>query len=195
MREVLERYAAAFRVIRAPIFLGVLPIVVLVWAFAVAVNNGDVAVDFHHELYPQANLLLDWENPYPPLDADLSDGTNTIWPIAAAALVAPLAPLPTGLADGVMTALVIASFAAALLVMGVRDWRVFGAVDLVARDLQCDPDGEPHAAALPAGGVGLALPGPALDRGPRARRRTRAEVLPLATRGLAASRCGAGSRR
>jgi hypothetical protein len=91
------------------------------------VRGDDVAVDFHHELYPQANLLLDWDNPYPPPDADLSDGTNHIWPIAAAALVSPLAPLPSGVADGVMTALVIASFLAALLVMGVRDYRVFGA--------------------------------------------------------------------
>jgi hypothetical protein len=128
VRAALDRYVAAFRVIRAPIFLGALPIVILIWALVLMVSGDDLAVDFHHELYPQANLLLDWQDPYPPPDAELSDGTNTIWPTAAAALVAPLALLPAGLADGVMTALVIASFAGALLVMGVRDWRVFGAV-------------------------------------------------------------------
>ena len=127
MREILDRYVAAFRVIRAPVFLGVVPVFILVWALVLMIQGDDVAVDFHHELYPQANLLLDGENPYPPPDSDLSDGTNFIWPTAAAALVAPLAPLPSGVADGVMTAIVIACFLAALLVMNVRDWRVFGA--------------------------------------------------------------------
>ena len=130
LREILARYVAAFRVIRAPVFLGFVPVFVLVWALVLMIQGDDVAVDFHHELYPQANLLLDGENPYPPPDSDLSDGTNSIWPTAAAALVAPLALLPSGVADGVMTALVIACFLAALLVMGVRDWRVFGAAVL-----------------------------------------------------------------
>jgi Glycosyltransferase family 87 len=130
VRAVLDRYVAAFRVIRDPVFLGALPVVILTWALVLMVTGDDVAVDFHHELYPQAELLLDWENPYPAPDADLSDGRNPIWPVAATALVAPLALLPAGVADGLMTALVIASFAGALLVMGVRDWRVFGAVAL-----------------------------------------------------------------
>jgi hypothetical protein len=127
MRDVLDRYVAAFRVIRAPVFLGVVPAFILVWALVLMIQGDDVAVDFHHELYPQANLLLDGENPYPSPDSDLSDGTNFIWPISAAAIAAPLALLPAGVADGVMTALVIACFLAALFVMGVRDWRVFGA--------------------------------------------------------------------
>jgi hypothetical protein len=131
MRNVLRRYVVAFRRIGPPIFLGLLPAVLLVWVLVLeVVGDNSFAVDFHHELYPQANLVLDGENPYPPPDADLSDGTNTIWPIAAVALVAPLAPLPAGAADSLMTAVVIASFAGALLVMGVRDWRVFGAVVL-----------------------------------------------------------------
>jgi hypothetical protein len=131
VRERLQPYMLAWRRIGPPIFLGVLPAAVLVLALVVAATGDDsLAVDFHHELYPQANLVLDGEDPYPPPDADLSDGTNTIWPIAAVALVAPLAPLPAGAADALMTALVIASLAAALLVVGVRDWRIFGAVAL-----------------------------------------------------------------
>jgi Glycosyltransferase family 87 len=130
LREILARYVAAFRVIRAPVFLGFVPVFVLVWALVLMIQGDDVAVDFHHELYPHANLLLEWENPYPPPDSDLSDGTNHIWPIAAAALAAPLALLPAGVADGLMTVVVIVCFFAALLVMGVRDWRVFGAAAL-----------------------------------------------------------------
>jgi hypothetical protein len=130
MDAVLARYVAAFRVIGPPIFLAILPVATLVWALVLMVQGDDVAVDFHHELYPQANLLLDWENPYPPSDADLSDGTNFIWPTAAAAVAAPLALLPAEVADFAATAIVVACFAAALLVMGVRDWRVFGATAL-----------------------------------------------------------------
>lgn len=130
MRSILERYAAAFRKIGAPVFLGVLPVVVLVWALVLEAHGGDVAVDFHHELYPEAKLILDGVDPYPPVDADLSYGTNTIWPVAAAVVVAPLTVLPAGAADWAMTAIVLACFAGALLVMGVRDWRIFGATAL-----------------------------------------------------------------
>ena len=130
MRPILARYAAAFRKIGPPIFLGLLPVVVLVWALVLEAHGGDVAVDFHHELYPEAKLILDGVDPYPPVDADLSDGTNTIWPVAAAVLVAPFAVLPSAAADWAMTFFVIATFVAALAVMGVRDWRVFGATAL-----------------------------------------------------------------
>src|SRR5262249_45290994 len=40
--------------------------------------------------------------------------------------VFPLALLPRGAADGVMTALMVLSLVATLLVLGVRDWRVVG---------------------------------------------------------------------
>ena len=84
--------AAAVRVGSVATF-GVLPIVVAVWMFVVA-HPGSLAVDFHHELYPEAQLVLDGENPFPPEGADLSGGRNFIWPPLVALLVAPLTALP-----------------------------------------------------------------------------------------------------
>jgi hypothetical protein len=127
---VTQRYAAAFRKVAPPIFLGALPVILVVWALALAARNDNVAVDFHHELYPQAQLVLDGANPYPSSDAEITDTSNAAWPVAAALLVAPLTVLPAAGADWVMTFLLIAAFAAALLIIGVRDWRVFGATFL-----------------------------------------------------------------
>ncbi len=123
-------YRLAFARIAPPVFLGFLPAFVLVWALVVAARDHSLAVDFHHELYPELKQVLDGTNPYPSPDADLSDGTNTIWPIAAILPLAPLAPLPPAAADWVMTLLVIAALGGALKAMGVSDWRVYGCVAL-----------------------------------------------------------------
>lgn len=120
-------FRLAFERLVPPVFLGALPLGLLVWVVIAARRDDLLAVDFHHELYPQSAIVLEGTNPYPPVDADLSGGKNPIWPIAAALLVAPLTALPADAADWVMTALVIGSFVGALLVTGVRDWRVFGA--------------------------------------------------------------------
>ena len=128
----VEGYRLAFRRLAAPAFLCVLPLVVLGLTLALAVRQGDFAVDFHNELYPQAKLVLHGTDPYPPPGSDLSSGANSIWPVAALVPVFPLVPLPPGAADGVWTALVIVSLLATLLVLGVRDWRVVGVTFLWA---------------------------------------------------------------
>ena len=76
-----------------------LPVVVAVAMFAVASTSGSLAADFHNELYPEARLLLDWENPFPGPDHPLGDGKNLIWPPLAAFLVSPLSFLSPGAAD------------------------------------------------------------------------------------------------
>jgi hypothetical protein len=90
---------------------------------------GPISGDFHHELYPEAKLLLRGENPFPANDAVVG-GANFVWPPVAAFLVSPLTALPPGAADIVMVAIGLACFALALWLVGVRDWRVFGAVAL-----------------------------------------------------------------
>ena len=122
----IEGYRLAFRRLAAPAFLGVLLLVVLGLTLALAVRQGDLAVDFHNELYPQAKLVLHGTSPYPPPGSDLSSGANAIWPVAALVPVFPLTLLSRGAADGAWTALVIVSLLATLLVLGVRDWRVVG---------------------------------------------------------------------
>jgi hypothetical protein len=110
--------------------LGVVPIVVLVVGAIEAVRLNSVGVDFRGELYPEAKLLLHGHDPFPASDADLSGGVNRIFPIPAAALVGPLTLLPVAAATVVFTVLLLAAFGGTLWLLGVRDWRVYGAVAL-----------------------------------------------------------------
>ena len=65
---------------------------VLILASTALARHGEFGVDFRHELYPEAKLLVHGENPFPPPDTDLSPGANRIFPVPAAALVALHAP-------------------------------------------------------------------------------------------------------
>lgn len=110
--------------------LGALPLLIVSGVMAQSLAEGYPAWDFHHELYPQADLMLAGENPYPPPDFEPLVGNNKVWPPAAAALAAPFTLLPTLTADVTFALLGLACFAAALWLVGVRDWRVYGCVAL-----------------------------------------------------------------
>jgi hypothetical protein len=126
----LRRLHDGFRRLAAPVFLGALPLVVLGWLVISAHQRNLVAIDFRGELYPEARMVVHGQNPFPPPDADLSGGVNRIWPIPAALFVAPLTALPPQIAAYVFTALLTLAFAATLLVLDIRDWRVWGAAFL-----------------------------------------------------------------
>lgn len=106
--------------------LGVVPLAALALGLATFAGQDRLALDFHQELYPQAQAVVHGRDAYPPPDADLSDGTNAIWPMAAVLPVVPLTALPADAADWVVSLLVIATLVAALWVFEVRDWRVYG---------------------------------------------------------------------
>lgn len=112
--------------------LGVLPLIAYVVMFSIARGNGSLAVDFHNEIYPEAQELLRGDNPFPTVTADLSHGSNFIWPPLAGYVAAPLTLLSPPAADIVVVLLGIACFGAALWTVGVRDWRVYGASALWA---------------------------------------------------------------
>ena len=112
------------------VLLGVLPIVVAVAMFAAASSSGSLAADFHNELYPEAKLLLDWENPFPGPDHPLEEGKNLVWPPVAALFVTPLTILPAGGADWAIAILGLVAAMLSLRIVGVRDWRVYGAFAL-----------------------------------------------------------------
>lgn len=117
------------RVVPVLVF-AVLPVAVVVTMLAVAVADDSLAVDFHNELYPEAKLLLDGVNPFPPPGTELGLGHNRIWPPVAGYLVAPLTLLGPAAADWTIAVLGIACLLLALRVVGVRDWRVYGAFTL-----------------------------------------------------------------
>ena len=110
------------------LLLGAVPVVALVLALWAYAGDGRLALDFHHEVYRQAEAVVDGRDTYESPDADLSDRSNFLWPMAAVLPVVPLTAVPPGAADWIATALVLASLVAALRLLDVRDWRVYGAV-------------------------------------------------------------------
>jgi len=110
------------------LLLGAVPLVALVLALAAYAGDNRLALDFHHELYRQADAVVHGHDAYESPDADLSDRSNLLWPMAAVLPVVPFTALPAGVADWLATAAVIASLVAALAVLRVRDWRVYGVV-------------------------------------------------------------------
>ena len=122
--------ARALSRIAAPLFLGIVPVLVAIAMF-VAASDGSIAVDFRNELYPEAELLLDWTNPFPqPGTTDLGRGKNLIWPPLAAFAVAPFTVLSAEAAGWSIAVVGLACFMLSLRLVGVRDWRVYGVVAL-----------------------------------------------------------------
>ena len=120
----------ALRRVATVVGLGLLPVAALVGMLAVGLSDNSLSADFHHEIYPQAKQMLEGHNPYPPADFDPTVAPNFIWPPLVAYLTAPLTVLPLGAADVVMLILGLACMAAAVWIVGVRDWRVYGVLAL-----------------------------------------------------------------
>jgi alpha-1,2-mannosyltransferase len=112
------------------LLFGAVPIVALVLALWAYAGDDRLALDFHHEVYRQAEAVVDGRDAYESPEADLSDRSNFVWPMAAVLPVVPLTALPPGVADWLATAVVLASLLAALWLLGVTDWRVYGVVML-----------------------------------------------------------------
>ena len=111
--------AGVGRVLRYVAFAAV-PAAVVTTMFVVAVRTGPLAWDFRNELYPQAKALLEGANPWP----------EALWPPLATVVAMPFTVLPSE-AAGVAFALGgLGWMALALWLVGVRDWRVYGAVGL-----------------------------------------------------------------
>ena len=110
----------------AVVALGVLPLAAIVGMLVTGIHSNSLAADFHHELYPEAKLLLQGVNPFPDPGWDPLAAPNLIWPPLAGYLVSPLTLLSPGAADVLMALLGLASLSLSLWLVGVRDWRVYG---------------------------------------------------------------------
>ena len=110
------------------LLLGALPVLALVLALWAYAGDDRLALDFHHELYRQAEAVANGDDAYESPGADLSDRSNAVWPMAAVLPIVPLTALPPDVADWLATLFVIASLVAALWLLEVRDWRIYGVV-------------------------------------------------------------------
>lgn len=117
---------------RAVVLVGLAaaPLFLLATGLRLGLEDGSLAWDFHHELYPQAEQMLAGRNPYPPPGFEPAEGNNFVFPPVAAFLISPLTVLPLTAADVVIALLGLGCLALALWVVGVRDWRVYGVVGL-----------------------------------------------------------------
>src|SRR5579871_4499339 len=104
---------------------GVLPVVTLV-LFVSALRHIGTGTDFKYELYPEAKLVLHGRDPFASLQASLARGTNRIFPVPAAVLVAPLTVLPVKVASYVFAFILLVLLGLTAWIMGIRDWRLYG---------------------------------------------------------------------
>ena len=110
--------------------LGVAPVLLALAVIVGAIGNR-YAFDFHGALWQSARDVLDGRNPYPPAThAGIAPGDRFVYPPPVAILLIPLGALPFPIAAAIVTVILIAAVAATLAVLGVRDWRCYGAAYL-----------------------------------------------------------------
>jgi hypothetical protein len=83
--------------------------------------------DFH-TFYNAGRAVLHGRSPYPPARSSvLAHETSFVYPAPAALLMVPLSLLPFRLAAMLFAVAVVAALPVALAILGVRDWRCYGA--------------------------------------------------------------------
>lgn len=105
-----------------------MPVALALLFFAVIVPRSDLGIDFRASFWPAARAVANGETPYPPLDAGvLARGAAFVYPPIVALALAPLGLVPIGLATAIMVVATGLAVVATLGVLGVRDWRCYGA--------------------------------------------------------------------
>jgi Glycosyltransferase family 87 len=100
-------------------------------AVLVAAVHQQYAFDFHGSVWQAARDVLDRHNPYPPATrAGVAPGNRFVYPPPVAIVALPLGVLPFPVAAAVFTVVLLAALGAALAILGVRDWRCYGAAYL-----------------------------------------------------------------
>src|SRR3954471_13011957 len=108
--------------------LAVTPVVLLFGAARSWSHSNTLAWDFDRAYLPAAHLVLQGSSPYGPLTrAALSSQTAFVYPPLGAFLAAPFTALPAHSADVLVTVLAALAVPGILALVGVRDWRCFGA--------------------------------------------------------------------
>jgi alpha-1,2-mannosyltransferase len=126
----LDGALSALRQTIALLLLGLLPAALVLLVIGGAIGH-QFAFDFHGSIWEAARAVLHGRNPYPPPTlAGVAPGDRFVYPPAIAFVFIPLGVLPFPLAAALITAILLASVAATLYVLEVRDWRCYGAAYL-----------------------------------------------------------------
>src|SRR5207248_1286132 len=95
------------------------------------IHLGFFAADFRGNVWDARHTLLAGQNPYPSLDtlrALAGTGVPFTYPPLILWLALPFSPLPLVAAEAIWSVGLVVGVAAALRLVGVRDWRCFGIV-------------------------------------------------------------------
>jgi hypothetical protein len=109
----------------APMLFGLIPAVVTVWLLELLLRRHNLAIDVTGWYWPGGERVLDGLSPY-----SLPATSALNYPAVGAVLLVPLAILPRDVAAWTCTIVVILSIPVTLRILGVRDWRIFGALML-----------------------------------------------------------------
>jgi alpha-1,2-mannosyltransferase len=132
----------ALRQISAVAVLGVLPVIAVFLTLRLASGGHDFFFDFNGTLYQAASAIVHGRDPYDPsflaglAQIKHAGGTPTatfavpVYPAPALVAAVPLTALPARAAGLVFALVSIAAMIAGLRLLGVRDWRCYGAAFL-----------------------------------------------------------------
>jgi hypothetical protein len=111
---------------------GVVPVILTIWVVHIAYTHGTEAVDFTHSFWTAGWRTAHGFSPYAWTHAQISRGVSFPYPALTALLLAPLS-LASRFTESIpITVIGVLAAPVALRVVGVRDWRVYGAVALSA---------------------------------------------------------------
>ena len=120
--------ASAARTLVPMVLLGVVPVALAAYFLAAVVPRDALGLDFREAFWPAAHAVLHGNDPYPALDSPaLAERMAYAYPPVVAIVLAPFGLLPVGLATAIAMLATVAALVGALWVMGVRDWRCYGA--------------------------------------------------------------------
>jgi hypothetical protein len=112
------------------------PVLLTVGRFFTTAREQAFALDFHHYYWLSGQYVLHGRSPFPPPTADAVLLTHIYpagpYPAPVPVFFAPFALLPVQLAEVLFTAILMAALLLALYLLGVRDWRCYGAAFLWA---------------------------------------------------------------
>ena len=108
-------------------FFGVVPVVFTVWMWHFAASRHSLAIDFHNAFWPAGRHVLLGLTPYAgPHSSLAASGIAFVYPAVGALFFGVIALVPHGLADVLFTLSSIAAVIATLILLRIRDWRLYG---------------------------------------------------------------------
>jgi alpha-1,2-mannosyltransferase len=134
--DVESRRPSAAVTVATIIVLALTPVVVGAFFLSASYAHDSLAYDFRHAYLHAAEDLVDGTSPYPELnDPRLAAETAYVYPPLLGWALAPATLLANNVAYVVAALVSLALILGTLLVLGVRDWRSYGAAVLWAPTL------------------------------------------------------------